>query len=239
VAERASVHPTSAVRLAQKLGFGGYPDLRAKLRDDLLGRPKAPERIQHRLETLGHGSLKAFVDSEITALQALPNQVAQADLEAAAHILVDAERIFLFGYGHSEALGMLMEIRLSRSGYNTRVMRQAERHLATDLASVTDRDVLLLFTFNAIDKRVPVILEHAQTIGARTVAVSDSVGLLLRPNPDILLSATRGKEGEAQSLTVPMAICNTLILIISQIDDGYSINRLADVGAMRRKLKVL
>jgi DNA-binding MurR/RpiR family transcriptional regulator len=239
IAERASVHPTSAVRLAQKLGFSGYPELRGKLREDMLGRPKAAERIQHRLEHLGHGSLKAFVDSEITALQDLPDQLSQAEIEAAARVLVEAERIYLFGYGHSEVLTMLMEIRLARSGYNTRVMRQPERHLATDLANIAPQDALLLFTFNTIDKRVPVILEHTTSIGAQSVAISDPIGLMLRPNPDILLSASRGKDGEAQSLTVPMAICNTLILIISQIDDGHTIDRLAKLGAMREKLRVL
>jgi hypothetical protein len=35
VARRASVHPTSAVRLAQILGFTGYRDLRAKLQQDI------------------------------------------------------------------------------------------------------------------------------------------------------------------------------------------------------------
>jgi DNA-binding MurR/RpiR family transcriptional regulator len=239
VAERASVHPTSAVRLAQKLGFSGYPELRAKLREDLLGRPEAAERIQQRLEHLDQGSLKAFVDSEVATLQALPEQVSQPDLEAAAHAIVDATRIFLFGYSHSEALVMLMEMRLARSGYTTRIMRQSEHHLATDLANMTENDVLLLFAFNAVDKRVPAILEHAALTGTRSIAITDSAGLLLRPNPDILMRASRGQPGEAQSLTVPMAICNTLILIISQLDQGHSINRLEKASAIRAKLREL
>lgn len=236
LAERASVHPTSAVRLAQKLGFSGYPDLRSKLREELLGRPAAPERMQQRLAHLGHGSLKAFADTEIAALYALSEQVHQDDIEKTAKILMAARRIYLFAFGHAEILALLMDMRLSRSGYQTRVMRQSPRHLATDLVNIGGEDAVLAFRFSADDTLVPAILDHTNAVGANSVVVCDTVGLTLRPNPDILLSASRGTIDEAQSLTVPMAICNTIILAISQFDDGHSISQLAKIGVMREKL---
>ena len=91
LAERAAVHPTTAVRLARKLGFGGYPDLRAKLQDELFGESHAVERVQQRLEHLGHGSLEAFVQSEIATLSALPSQISQQELEKTAETLVEGK----------------------------------------------------------------------------------------------------------------------------------------------------
>ena len=39
-------------------------------------------------------------------------------------------------------------------------------------------------------------------------------------------AASRGGAGESQSLTVPMAVCNTLILELSRIDGGHSLGAL-------------
>jgi len=234
LAERADVHPTTAVRLARKLGFSGYPDLRSKLQNDLIGSSQAVERVQKRLEHLGHGSLQAFVDSEINALSALPTQISQEDIKQAAQAIVDANNIFLFGYGHSEALVCLMEMRLNRSGYLTRIMREPSRHLAADTKNIRAGDAVLLFIFNSIEPRVPSMLEHIHNVGATSIVISDPVGPVLRPRPEILLSASRGEVGEARSLTVPMAICNTLILVISELDGHKSFDHLSSVSEQRQ-----
>ncbi len=239
LAERAAVHPTTAVRLARKLGFGGYPELRAKLQNDLIGTSHAVERVQRRLEHLGHGSLEAFVQSEIATLSALPSQISQQDLEKTAKAIIQGKNIFLYGYGHSEALVTLMDIRLSRSGYVSRVMREPSRHLAADIENIRSGDVVLLFVFNVIEPQVPAILERTKTVGATSIVISDPIGPLLRPHPDIHLSASRGDVGEARSITVPMAICNALILVISELDDGHSIKHLVSVSKKRRELQAI
>src|SRR3546814_4012135 len=51
LAERAQVHETTATRLAQKLGFAGYPELRAQLRKELLEGQDAAVRMKDRKST--------------------------------------------------------------------------------------------------------------------------------------------------------------------------------------------
>jgi DNA-binding MurR/RpiR family transcriptional regulator len=239
LADKASVHPTTAVRLARKLGFDGYSELRLKLQSDLVGSSAPAERMQRRLERLDRGSLAAFVESEIGALRNLRNQVAQADMEKAAKILIGAEQIFLFGLGHAEAMVLLMDMRLSRSGYRTRIVRQSPRRLAPELMNIKKGDAVLLFAFSEIEKDAQFILEHARQAGAKSVVICDLIGPLLRPNPDVLLSASRGEVGDARSIIVPLTICNTLILLISKMDGGESIEHLAKVTEMRRTLESL
>ena len=52
VAERAGTHETTVVRLARKLGYRGYPELRADLRQGNghgSGRRRTSDAIGHRL----------------------------------------------------------------------------------------------------------------------------------------------------------------------------------------------
>jgi DNA-binding MurR/RpiR family transcriptional regulator len=233
LAMRAEVHPTSAVRLARKLGFDGYPGLRSQLQAELLDVPPPAERVRERLAHMGGGSiLSALVESEIAALRRLPDLIAQPDVEKAARAIMRARRIYVFGRNHAIALMQLMTLRLTRSGYAARTMKRYGMELADDLLDLSAKDLLLGFSFTKPPEDLQAALIYARKAGARTIVISDHSGATLRPGPDILLAASRGARGESQSLTVPMAICNTLILEISRLDRGRSLKNLEKLDAL-------
>lgn len=233
LAMRAEVHPTSAVRLAKKLGYSGYPELRSQLQAELLDVPPPAERVRERLAHMGSGSiLSALVESEIAALRGLPELIAQPDVEKAARAIMRARRIYVFGRNHAIALMQLMTLRLARSGYAARRMERYGMELADDLLNLSENDLVLGFAFTKSPEDLQKTLAFAGRAGAKTVVISDHTGATLRPSPDILLAASRGARGESQSLTVPMAICNTLILEISRLDKGRSLKNLEKLDAL-------
>ena len=233
LAMRAEVHPTSAVRLARKLGFDGYPELRSQLQAELLDVPPPAERVRERLAHMGSGSiLSALVESEIAALRRLPDLIAQPDVEKAARAIMRARRIYVFGRNHAIALMELMTLRLARSGYAARTMERYGMEIADDLLDLSAKDLVLGFSFTRPPEDLQAALAYARRAGARTIVISDHSGATLRPTPDILLAASRGARGESQSLTVPMAVCNTLILEISRLDRGRSLKNLEKLDAL-------
>ena len=236
LAMRAEVHPTSAVRLAKKLGYSGYPELRSQLQAELLNVPPPAERVRERLAHMSGGSiLSALVESELAALRRLPGLIEQQEVERAARAIMRARRIFVFGRNHAIALMQLMTLRLTRSGYAARRMERYGMELADDLLDLTAKDLVLGFCFTKPPEDLQMTLGYAAKAGATTIVISDHTGATLRPNPDILLAASRGARGESQSLTVPMAICNTLILEISRLDRGRSLKNLEKLDALEAK----
>ena len=226
LSQRAGVHQASAVRLAQKLGYAGYPELRTALQADLVKASEPAERVRKRLRQMENDILGPLVSSEAEALLALPNHVTQAQLEAAARLLIDADRVLLFGRGHATALVDLLDRRLRRSGFYTLPLPYEGRDLAEHLLSMKPADVVLGLAFHRTPPGLLPMLEHASSIGARTLVVSDLLGPLLRPQPTLLLSAPRGEEAEFQTLSVPMTLLNALVLTIAQLDDNRSLQAL-------------
>lgn len=238
IAQRAGVNPATAVRFARKLGFSGYPELRASLQQDLLGVSEAAERMRLRIRRLARGSvLKTFVESEIHNLEGLLEQVTDTDIQQAARAIMRAPQIFLFGVGHAAALTHLLDSRLGRAGYRTRIMKQVSRDMAAELLQARERDVFILFAFNAIHPLVTKIVAHARAAGAICILITDIPAPSLRPAPGIVLTATRGGEGEPRSLSVPMAICNALVLHLSQMNQRKTIGNLEQLDKLRRKLE--
>ena len=237
LADRARVHPTTAVRLARKLGYSGYPDLRSQLQTEMLTVPPPAERIRERLEHMGSGSiLAALVDSEIAALRELVGKISQAEIEASVRAIMAARKVFVFGRGHAAALVHLMVLRLERHGYRTAAIVGGPDEMADHLIGLGRGDLVLAFAFPRPPRGLRRLLRFTHEVGAKSLVVSDHTGATLRPNPDFLLAASRGARGESQSLTVPLAICNTLILELSRLDHGKSLKSLENLTKIKRRL---
>lgn len=238
-ARQAGVHPTSAVRFARKLGFENYSDLRAQLRGSAMPQADAAaSRMRTRLQRVASGRvLQALVDSEIRAMQDLPGQVSDAQLEAAARLVVKADRILVCGTGHAATLSALLALRLDRSGYNARGLDRWDWRTLEALSAMQSGDLLIAVSFRRTPKALAQLIAEAGARGVRTLVITDLPGF--QPRPDVALAAHRGSAGESQSLTVPMAICNALVLDVARLDKGKSMRALYALTALRRKLPSL
>ncbi|MDF0594599.1 MurR/RpiR family transcriptional regulator [Psychromarinibacter halotolerans] len=241
VSFRAGVHPASAVRLARRLGFGGYPEFRAFLQQRLVegnGEFEDPTaRIAARLAKAGEGGLLASVlDSEITALEVLRASVTDADIRGFSEALLGARRVFLFGQSHAAPLCHLVALRLRRSGYDAVDLSLMQHQWLEQVAGMTCDDVLWLVNFRKVPAAVARIMQVAATRGATTLALTDKRGAALDPAPDHHIAVSRGEAGESQSLVVPMTVTNTVILDLATIDDGRTMRALAEFRDMRERL---
>jgi DNA-binding MurR/RpiR family transcriptional regulator len=234
LADRVGVHSAAAVRLARKLGFSGYPELRAQLQSQLMAESGPADRLRHRLAHIDHETvLDALVRSEITALRELDQHVSQARLDDAAEALIRARKVFLFGHGHAVAIVELMQRRLRRSGLDVVKLIGPGRELAERILPLGPDDAFLAFAFHSVPPGLITLMKHSRKAGATTVFISDLIGPLVRPKPDILLAAPRGGMAEEfQTSTVPTLICNALVLTIARLDEGRSLRSLEQLNSL-------
>jgi DNA-binding MurR/RpiR family transcriptional regulator len=225
LARETGVHAASAVRLAQKLGYTGYPDLRSALRDEFVASDGA-RRVAATLTGAQDNLLASLVRSEMEALSGLLNHVDQAALEAAAATLLRARSIAIFAQGNATVLVELLDRRLRRAGLRTVVASGQGRELAEHLVGLRRDDVLVAFAFRRLPRELEPALEHARKMGAKSVVIADQVARRLQARVDHVLAAPRGNAEEFLTLTVPMAICNALVLTIASIDNGQSVSTL-------------
>lgn len=232
IADRAGVHQASATRLAKRLGYAGYPELRSDLQSELLGGIGPGERVRRRLEHAEGGDLlQALVADELASLAELPRHVSQPQLDDVAGRLTRARRVFLFGQGNATVLVELMQRRLRRFGIDTITLDGPGRDLAEQLLALTAEDAVLTFAFRRAPTSLEPLLGYAAERGAPTVLVTDTVSGL-QPAPTVVLAAPRGSGREFQSLTVPMALANALLLTIARQAPDSSISSLDRLGAL-------
>jgi DNA-binding MurR/RpiR family transcriptional regulator len=234
LAQRAQIHEATATRLAQKLGYRGYPALRDALRAQYIAHSDGAARIARSVgRVTAGGYLSDLVASELDALANLPHAIAQASLDRAADMLAGAVRVFLFARGHACALADLAERRLRRFGFDIVSLAGENRTIAERLAGLRGDDVVLAFAFRARPQGLEHAFAHADQVGAATVLIADLAAATHCPKPSLALAAARGRSGdEFQTLTVPMAILNALVLTIAARRERRSIGALNVVSAL-------
>lgn len=217
VAGRVGVHPSAATRLAQRLGYQGYLELREALRVDLAERlAGAGDRFRAELrDRTDGGVLDGLLASELESLAAVGRHVTQAQIDEAADRLVAARRVYVFARGNSSVLADLMDRRLRRFGLAPVGLHGSGREIAERILPMAEGDLVLAFAFRRSPRILTDLFAHAGSVGAETVLVTDVLHTL-DPAPTAVLSAPRGRREGFSSLAVPMLIANAIVLTIAQ-----------------------
>jgi DNA-binding MurR/RpiR family transcriptional regulator len=238
LAREAGVHEASVSRLVRKLGFDGYPAFRASLQEEFLPREETATRLQRTLQASGDGPLAALIAQELGALQDLPGHIGDEAIAQAAARLMAARRIYIFARGNAEALALTMGNRFRRFGRDVRLLTGHARALAEGVLDMGAGDVVLIYAFRRMPRNYPPLVDHARAQGAATVVISDVIGPTLFPAPDQLLAAPRSGDADGfQTLTVPMAISNAIVLAAGARDGTQTLQTLERLGALIKRFE--
>lgn len=228
LAERVGVHEAAATRLAQKLGYKGYPQLRTALQKEMMENQDAAKRMRRSVEMVGEkGYLQDLIASEIAALENLVQTISQEELDRAADMIFEAKRVFLFGQGHAQSVLSFLQRRLDRFGMTTIGLVGRGRDIAERIVSLGPDDVVIGMAFRKQPEGYGPLMAHARGARAKTMLISDLSGLSMEPRADLILAAPRGRSGsEFQTPTVPFAIVNSVLLTIAGRHEKQTIGAL-------------
>lgn len=234
LAQRIGVHEATASRLAKKLGYPNYAGFRAAIQDEFIVRTDPATRVRNTLrQTSKAGLVTDLVTREMEALAGMQRYVDDIKVIAAARVLLRARRIYVFARGNAEALAVLVDRRFRRMGRDTVMLHGEGRDLAEQVLGMSAADAIVGFAFRRQPTHYAALLSHARKVGAASVVVSGSVGPSLVPAADHLLFAPRtGSQDAFQTLTVPMAICNALVLGMAKEDPKASLQHLETLGQL-------
>lgn len=234
LAKAAGVHEATASRLAKKLGFGSYSAFRDALRDEFISTHETATRFEKTISESGTDTvLGKLAMEEAQALSQIEEFISPAQIMEIADLLMGARRVFVYGYGNAEVLALLMVKRLRRFGKDVRQLSTDPRGLAEQMLGLEADDVVLSFAFRRPPRGYAALIDTAREVGAKTIIISGKSGALLAPRPDHILAAPRSGDKDAfQTLTVPMTVCNALIIAAGLTAKEASLKKLDRLGKL-------
>ena len=218
LARELDVNESTVTRAAQALGFAGYPDLRARLRERLFDA--VPDRVEASVAELGASAeatliAQRAIEDDVDALRRTAAELVPTTFEAVVNALIDAPRVFVLGsrgsHGTAETLGM--GLRLSRPGIV--VLSQAAGDLGDQLLDLSAADVLVVISLRRIDQVAVQALSYANGTGALSIAITDHRANLIGRISTHTLVAGLPKLRQLPSYASSLSLVHALLTVVA------------------------
>ena len=176
LAKAGAVSTPTVVRLCQKLGFKGYPDLQGALRAEVEVMLVSPLAKQDRWSAAAPTThlLNRFADQVMANLQATLAQIDHAAFDAIAALLADPERrIFAMGGRITHAMAEYLVTLLKVLRPEVTLLQALSNTWPPALLDMRAGDVLVVFDIRRYENSVLQLVELAVAQGAEVVLVTD------------------------------------------------------------------
>jgi DNA-binding MurR/RpiR family transcriptional regulator len=206
------------VRLCQKLGYKGFPDLKASLASEFL--PVGIDESTH-----AEGSFEKlkedFLKKNVLALKDTSSMLSEKDIVKAVKLLASAKRIFVLGVGSSGIVAMDAQMKLFRLGFS--VVHQSDPNLLLMLAGLAAKDdCLLAISYTGETESICCAAKHFKETGAKVVALSKFPNSTLSKLADATLLTASDESvfrlGAMTSRLAQMFVIDFLILSLAMRD---------------------
>jgi DNA-binding MurR/RpiR family transcriptional regulator len=175
LAARAAVQPATLVRLAQQLGYSGWPELKSAFFQDLgLHSQRYGERAKHLAARAGDaGLLDELFLAQRRNLDATESHAARP-LRAAARLLKRARTVHVAGFRASFpiAYSLVYGYRLFRN--SVQLVDGDAAGLEMQLRGIERQDAAVIVSFSPYSREALLAADATRAAGARLVAFTDS-----------------------------------------------------------------
>lgn len=226
-------------RFARTLGFENFPAMSLRLQARVRDLVVHSTRIRNALQDLrADGDIyERVIASEIDFLTESLHTLDREAFNKAVELLRTHKSVFVFGVGPSVSLVDLLEIRLTRSARRVIPLRTYGREIVEPLLLMNKDDLLIAIAWRSMNPYLRLAVRVANEQKAPVILITDILGDIVGKQATVVLAARRGPVSTFQSLTVPMAIINTLVLALSAVDQETIMHNLDRLDQMRDAIR--
>jgi DNA-binding MurR/RpiR family transcriptional regulator len=236
LADRVGVHPATVVRLAQALGYQGFPDLQEVVRHRYLASLDAITKMHDRAEEGIGDVVSASYDQDLRNVTAARALVDREVMRTIAEQLLAAQRVVIVGNGSHAGLAIIFAHLCQFMGLPVDAEVRGGVSLATRIGQLGAGDVLIATASWWVIDESRRALQLARERGATTVAVVESAASELSRSADHVLVGPTESVSFFQSMSGPLAALNSLVAEIASIGGDSIRDRMAVSTEIYEKL---
>lgn len=218
-ARRAGVTPATMTRLAQRLGLGGYDDLRgdyaAAIRNSASYGDKASRLVARRGGRRAEGIAAEMAGALAEHVEALAAPPLAARLAAAADELAAARHIHCLGLRSSFPVAFLFHYVCALAGSPVTLLDGAGATGMDALAAASPEDALMVASVRPYTRLTVEAARQAWRSGLRIVAITDSLASPLAPMAHQLITVGTASPSFFDSKTAAVAAAETLAMLVA------------------------
>ena len=235
LAADANVSVPTVARMVQKLGYKGYPDFQAELREELRAKAKGPiAKHETWAEAVpSEHILNRFTDAVIDNIRHTLGHIDPAAFDAACELLADQSRhLFIVGgrMTHTLAEYLFMHMQVIRP--NLTHMQSTSNTWPHYLLNAKEGDVFVIFDVRRYENNTLKLAEIAHERRARLILFTDQWRSPVHQLADICLSCRIVVPSAWDSAATTMLLVETLISAVQTLNWDQTRDRMEELEDM-------
>jgi DNA-binding MurR/RpiR family transcriptional regulator len=241
LAKDAEVSVPTVARMVQKLGFRGYPEFQAELREELKAKAKNPI-AKHDTWAEGAPSehlLNRLTDAVIDNIRHTLGQIDPAEFDAACQLCANtAHHLYIVGGRVTHTLAEYLFLHMQ-------VIRPQITHIQSTsnawphyLLDVNEGDVFVIFDMRRYENNTLKLAEMAHAKGAKLVLFTDQWRSPIHQFADMSFSNRIVVPSAWDSAVTPLLLLETMISTVQNLTWGDTKDRMEELEDMFDQTKL-
>ena len=220
------VSESTVVRFAYELGYNGFPELSAALRQVIRTQLTSVQRIEVTRDRIGSGNvLDEVLSGDMEKIKRTLEETSREDFEKAATAIANARKIYVIADRSASALARFMHYYLNLMFENVKlVTTTSSSELFEQIMRIGEEDVVIGISFPRYSNMTIQAFSFAARSGAKIVAITDGPNSPLAQDATCLLAARSDMNSFVDSLVAPLSLINALLVQVGMLkqDDVVS-----------------
>lgn len=216
LAKKTGVSEATIVRLAQALGFEGFPDFQRSLRSQFQERVTTISRLEKTLQ--GPETSTPFLkilNMEIKNVSALADKNSGETFDAAVAQLWKAKKILVVGMRSAYSLAVYLKFGLRFLGKEVTLLEPAQWDIWDQLVTLRPQTFVVAISFPRYARMTTNVVAYAREKQCKILSITDSIVSPLTPYSDLTLFAPCQSYSYMDSFTAPMSLIHMLLTAMS------------------------
>lgn len=206
------VSESTVVRFAVSMGYEGYPQLQAALRELVRQRLTTEQRFAIAAEINEHDLLRTVLKNDAQNIRDTMDALAQQDFDNVVERLLRARRIYIMGLRSAAPLAQFLYHYLHLIFGEITLVQNTTGDVFEEIMRIGPDDLLLGISFPRYSTRTLECMRFAHDNGAQVVGLTDGEMSPLYAAADICLCAQTDMASFVDSLAAPLSVINALIV---------------------------
>lgn len=230
LAGKVGVSEATIVRLAQVLGFDGYPKMQRMLRENLQNRLTTVSRLEKTVKNVRTDGdiLTKIMQEDIRNLSQTLQDISLETFHRAVVDMKNARRIYVVGLrgAHAPALVLALYLRFLKKQSSAVIPGYGD--VWNTLHGMGSEDLVVGISFPRYTKLTVDVLEYAHEQGAKVGAITDSLISPLARHADWVLPVHSRLDSFIESFSAAMSLVNALLTALSVQDPEETMRALKE-----------
>lgn len=220
IAARAGVSPGTVSRVAQAMGFSGFPDIQERIREVIRSNIAPATRMEK-------ANVKQFdwnrsVEVDMENLQGLLQRNSPENLGAAAALMIKASAVHVMGTRSSYSLAYFLAFNLGQIRDNTHLVEIFPGQFVDAIRALKPKTLFIAVGLPRYQRETVLLAKKAKEIGCKVLSITDSLFSPLATVSDITLLAPCETLSFFNSYVAGFGLVNGLITQVALCQKGKS-----------------